>query len=128
MGLAEKLIGKKLDGQLAPKQLSMFLCKAGNELLKKKVETLEKEMGLTTEGTGSKAALQSWTEGFPPSSPTAAIRSAGRIHEIKNHEIIEIDTDIMEVDADGWQVPPRAKEEAAASKRQKLTHTKDGKK
>ncbi|KAI4688674.1 uncharacterized protein J4E84_004604 [Alternaria hordeiaustralica] len=126
MGLAEKLIGKKLDGQLAPKQLSMFLCKAGNELLKKKVETLEKEMGFTTKGTGPKAALQSWTEGFPSSFPTAATRSAGRIHETKDHEIIEIDKDVMEVDADGWQVPPRTKEDAAASKKRKLTHNKDG--
>jgi len=128
MGLAEKLIGKKLDGQLAPKQLNMFLCKTGNELLKMKVETLEKEMGFTTKGTGSKAALQSWAEGLPSSSPTAATRSAGRIHEIKDHEIIEIDKNVMEMDADGWQAPPRAKEEAAASKRRKFTHNKDGKK
>ena len=85
-------------------------------------------MGFTTKGTGSKAALQSWTEGLGSSSHTAATRSAGRIHEIKDHEIIEIDKDVMEVDADGWQVPPRTKEEAAASKRQKLTHNKDNEK
>jgi len=128
MGLAEKLIGKKLDGQLAPKQLNIFLCNAGNELLKKKVETLEKEMGFTTKGTGSKTALQSWTEGFPSLSSTAASRSAGRIHEIKDHEINEIGKDVMKVDVDGWQAPPRTKEEAAASKKRKLTHNKDGKK
>ncbi|KAI4954489.1 hypothetical protein J4E91_002202 [Alternaria rosae] len=34
VGLAEKLIGEMLDGQLAAKQLNIFLCKAGNELLK----------------------------------------------------------------------------------------------
>lgn len=101
IGLAEKLIGKKLDGQLAAKQLNIFLCKAGNELLKKKVEILEKEMGFMSGRTGSRAALQSRTEQVASSFPTAATRLAGRFHEIEDHEMIEIDTDVVEVDADG---------------------------
>jgi hypothetical protein len=124
VGLAAKLVAKKLDGQIAATQLNIFLCTTGNELLKKKVETMEKEMGFKIEAAASKAAskaaLKTRTEDGSSSFTAVAKHSKGRTHGTKDDETIEIDTDIMEVDADGWQIVPHMKEEAAGSKRRKV--------
>ncbi|KAL1797584.1 hypothetical protein ACET3X_004190 [Alternaria dauci] len=53
VGIAKTLIGRKLDGQIATTQLEKFLGTSGNELLKKTVETLGREMGLKIKNTDS---------------------------------------------------------------------------
>jgi hypothetical protein len=96
IGLADKLVGKKLDGQIAATQLDIFLCTTGNELLKKKVETMEKEMGFKV-----------------------------RVHEIKDDGDQDVETEICKLDADGWQILPRPIGGGTNLERQKTTHGKD---
>jgi hypothetical protein len=53
IGLAGKLVEKKLNEQIGAKQLDIFLCSTGNRLLKERVEKLEKDMGFKTDEKGS---------------------------------------------------------------------------
>jgi hypothetical protein len=120
VGLAAELVAKKLNGQIAATQLNIFLYTTGSELLKKKVETMEKDMGFKVEETASKAALKTTAREGSSLFTAVAKHPKGSIQEITDDEIIEIDTDTMEVDADVWQLVPHMREEAESSKCRKV--------
>jgi hypothetical protein len=124
ISLADELIGKKFDGQIATTQLDIFLCAAGNELLKKKVKAMEKEMGFKIKDTGSNVRSKVHLEAVASPSQTASEKDLGRLHETKYDGETDVGTDIVEADADGWQILPSASGGGTHSKRQKTTHRK----
>jgi hypothetical protein len=124
ISLADELIGKKFDGQIATTQLDIFLCAAGNELLKKKVKAMEKEMGFKIKDTGSNVRSKVHLEAVASPSQTASEKDLGRLHETKYDGETDVGTDIVEADADGWQILPSASGGGTHSKRQKTTYRK----
>lgn len=125
IGFADKLVGKKLDGQIVATQLYIFLYTAGNESLKKKAETREKEMCFKIKATGSTVSLRVKTEVVALPSQLAEKRDMGRVHMIKDDAETDVEADIIEVNVVSWQMLPSANEGGTHSKRQKTTQGKD---
>jgi hypothetical protein len=107
VGLAGKLVEKKLDGQIAPQQLKNFLDADGTGLLRKRVHKLVKEMDFGNMDV-------------PIEKKVDVKKENDRVYEVTDGHVMDIDTEMIEVDAAGWQLFPRARDGSTPRKKRKV--------
>ncbi|KAI0609196.1 hypothetical protein A1F97_05739 [Pyrenophora tritici-repentis] len=128
VGLASELIQKKLDNQINPNDLRGFMAADGNQLLKLKVESLEKDMELGHFETIQKSGKTDNTIlGFEDDSKAANNRvrskkSKSRVYEVTGGIEVDGDDQVVEIDVDGWEMFPSGNESSSSAKKQKINH------
>jgi hypothetical protein len=132
IGLAGKLVEKKINGQIAGGQLDIFLACPGNGLLKDRIEGLEREMGIVPAQIPEpfKSIQQPANAIFK--APTANIgiprkmetkKENARVWEVMHEgDKMDVETGVVELDAEGWQVFHGVLREGSPRKKQKTQH------
>ena len=135
VSLAAKLIEKKFDNQISAKRMYGFLRADGNQLLKSKVEKLEKEMGLEPAGTvkESEAIFKNTEVEFEAdnndvnSHISRSKKARSRVYELVGGSEVDGDDQVVEIDVDGWEICQRDKKDGSPAKKQKFKHKNAGK-
>ncbi|CAA9958849.1 hypothetical protein PTMSG1_02384 [Pyrenophora teres f. maculata] len=132
VGLAAKLIQKKLDNQINPNYLCRFMAVDGNQILKLKVENLEKEMGLERFGTIQKSEktdnnmLELEDDSKAIKNSIRSKRNKSRVYEVVGGIEIDGDDQVVEIDADGWEIFSSGKESGSPAKKRKIDRKRAG--
>ncbi|KAK1915957.1 hypothetical protein P3342_003772 [Pyrenophora teres f. teres] len=115
VGLAAKLIQKKLDNQINPNYLRRFMAVDGNQLLKlKKSEKTDNNMlELEDDSKAIKNSIRSK-------------RNKSRVYEVVGGIEIDGDDQVVEIDADGWEIFSSGKESGSPAKKRKIDRKRAG--
>ncbi|KAF1833472.1 hypothetical protein BDW02DRAFT_380565 [Decorospora gaudefroyi] len=114
VGLAGKLVEKRMSGQVAAQQLDAFLNADGNRMLREKVDGLERHLGIKIQAEKLKEVVGNMVQALSKK------REIGSVDEMEGADKMDVDigSGVIGVDADGWQVSP----DGIPKKKQKVGH------
>ena len=101
-GLAQKLVEKKLKVEIAKEQFELFLGMAGNELLKKKIETLREGNRFEASATCSEINIKTSTN--RATLPAYPAMEVDRKDAVDGSDISAAMADGAHVEPDGSQI------------------------